>query len=299
METRRTFLRTAALAAAGAAASCAPHRPEGPIARKGRIRHAVAGWCFMNFGGKWDLETLCRNAVRLGCPAVELIRPPGFATVKRFGLMNAATPSHTFVRGMNNPAHWDECLGKLRETIDANAAAGFPNVMTFTGFLDTTDAGGSRVEPDEGLRNCVAGYKKIVGHAEKQGVTLILEPLNTRDAAEGRGHPGYQGDHADTCMEIIRRVGSPRLRLLFDAYHIQVMDGDLIRRIRQYGDAIAHVQVAGAPGRGPLDAEQEIHYPAVMRALLEIGYRGYVAQEFIPTGDPFEDLDLSIAACDV
>ena len=114
-----------------------------------------------------------------------------------------------------------------------------------------------------------------------------------------KGHPGYQGDHVDYVMDIINQVGSPRLKLLFDIYHVQIMDGDVIRRIRALGDAIAHVHTAGNPGRGELDDRQEIQYPPIMRALLETGYKGYVGQEFIPTGDPLKGLRQAVALCDV
>jgi hydroxypyruvate isomerase len=114
-----------------------------------------------------------------------------------------------------------------------------------------------------------------------------------------RGHPGYQGDDLDYCAEIIRQVGSPRAKLLFDIYHVAIMNGDVIRRIRQYGDWIGHVHTAGVPGRGELDDHQEVHYPGVMRALVEIGYQGYVGQEFIPTRDPAEGLQQAVSLCDV
>ncbi len=135
--------------------------------------------------------------------------------------------------------------------------------------------------------------------AERRKVTLILEPLNTRDATPMKGHPGYLGDHVDECMEIIRRVGSPALKLLFDVYHVQVMDGDIIRRIEQTREFIGHVQIAGFPGRGALGADQEIQYPAVMRALVAGGYDGYVGHEWIATGDALAQLTEAVRICDV
>ncbi len=143
------------------------------------------------------------------------------------------------------------------------------------------------IPDDVGADNCVEGFKQIVGHAEKKGVTLCLEMLNSRVSTHPmKGHPGYQGDHTDYCIDIIKRVGSPNLKLLFDIYHVQIMDGDVISRIRQHRDYIAHVHTAGNPGRGELDDKQEINYPPIMEALLEIGYQGHVGQEFIPTRDP-------------
>ena len=266
-------------------------------ATKGRIKQSLVQWCFEEY---WNLDELCRFAKQLGCKSIELVPPKDWPTLKKHGLICAITSSHTFVRGMNNPKHWDECLSELRKAIDVTAAAGFPNVITFTGYADTTNEGGSKVDAETGAKNCVEGFKKIVGYAEKKKITLCLEILNTRaDDHPMKGHPGYQGNHADYCLDIVQRVGSPRLKLLFDIYHVQIMDGDVIRRIRQFRDAIGHVHVAGNPGRGELDDNQEINFPPAMRTLLEIGYQGYVGQEFIPTRDPKEGLRQAVSLCDV
>jgi hydroxypyruvate isomerase len=141
---------------------------------------------------------------------------------------------------------------------------------------------------------------ELARYGERKGVTIVLEQLNTRDDSHPmKGHPGYQGDDLDYCAEIVRRVNSPRVKLLFDIYHVAIMNGDVIRRLHQYRDWIGHVHTAGVPGRGELDDRQEINYPAVMRALLEIRYEGYVGQEFISTRDPAEGLAEAVAACDV
>ncbi len=156
------------------------------------------------------------------------------------------------------------------------------------------------IASDEGAKNCVAGFKKIVGHAEKQGVTICLEMLNSRVSTHPmKGHPGYQGDHTDYCIDIIKQVGSPRLKLLFDIYHVQIMDGDVIARIRQHAEHIGHVHTAGNPGRGELDNLQEINYPPIMQALIDVKYDGYVGQEFIPTRDPLVGLFEAVKLCDV
>ena len=143
------------------------------------------------------------------------------------------------------------------------------------------------------------GFKEIIGHAEKNKVTLVLEMLNSRYSKDMIGHPGYQGDHTEYCVDIIKRVGSERLKLLFDIYHVQIMDGDVITRIKQHKDVIGHVHTAGNPGRGELDDLQEINYPPIMSALLEVGYKGYVGQEFMPTRDPLAGLREAVALCDV
>jgi len=193
---------------------------------------------------------------------------------------------------MNNPKYWPMCHEKLRKAIDACAEFGFPNVITFTGFRED-------IPDDVGLKNSVAGLKQIVGHAEKQKVNLCLEMLNSRVDEEMKGHPGYQGDHTDYCIEIIKQVGSPRLNLLFDIYHVQIMEGDIITRIRQYKDYIGHYHTAGNPGRRELDEHQEINYPPIMQEIVKTGYKGYVAQEFIPTRDPLVGLTEAVRLCDV
>ena len=153
---------------------------------------------------------------------------------------------------------------------------------------------------EEGADNCVAQFKKVVGYAEKKGITLCLEMLNTRDDTHPmKGHPGYQGNDTEYCIDIIKRVGSEHLKLLFDIYHVQIMNGDVIRRIQQHKDYIAHIHTAGNPGRAELNEEQEIFYPPIMRALLDVGYEGFVGQEFIPTGDPLVGLKQAVALCDV
>ncbi len=297
---RRDFIKGAGLAAGAIGlAGCAP-LPRSNRIVNGRLKQSIAGWCFMNRGPKWSVEQLASKAAKLGCSALELVGEETWPVLRRHGLICAATRSHTFVRGMNNPLHWDECLAKLRPAIEATAAANFPNVMTFTGFADTSsEPRGSLVGPEEGIENCVRGYKKIIGLAERKGVSLILEQLNSRDPQPMKGHPGYQGDHMDECMEIIQRVGSPNLKLLFDVYHVQVMDGDLIRRIHQAREVIGHVQVAGCPGRGGLGSDQEINYAAVMKAFVEIGFEGYIGHEWIPTGDADQQLAQAVSICDV
>lgn len=278
---------------------------------KGRIQHSVVPWCFAEY---WSLEQLCQIARQLGCKSVELLEPADWPTLHQHGLTCAIAPSHLYVQGMNNPLYQPMCLEILRQRIDQCADAGVRSVITFTGYAEESGppAGGQnpdlsklprnrrRITAEEGMRNCVEGFKKIVGHAERKGVNLALEVLNTRAADHPmKGHPGYQGDHVDYCMEIVRQVGSPRLGLLFDIYHVQIMDGDLVRRIRQCGEAIKHVHTAGNPGRGELDDRQEINFPPVMRALLDIGYTGYVGHEFMPTRAPLDGLRQAIQVCDV
>ena len=285
------------LGAAAGAAVLGPGAalPGAPTARKGRIKQSLVHWCFAPY---FDVPRMIEVAKGLGCGSIELIDPKHFPLLKRNGLECAIGSvdmgdEPPFRKGFNNPKHRDQVLKATRDAIDANAAFGYKNVICFTGMADGIPA-------DEGARNCVEGFKQILGHAEKRNVTLCLEMLNTRDASHPmKGHPGYQGDHTEYCVDIIKRVGSPNLKLLFDVYHVQIMDGDVIRRLRQHKDVIGHVHTAGNPGRGELDDRQEIAYKPVMEALVEIGYRGYVGQEFLPVRDPLAGLEQAVALCDV
>ncbi len=302
--TRRQVLAGAggAVVAASAVASGAPgaeHAAQAAArsrATKGRIKQSLVWWCYKDHW-KSDVDRLCQSAKDLGIQSSELGEPKDWPTLKKHGLVCAIAGSHGFVRGMNNPKYWDETIAKLKERIDNAAEIGFPSmtptVITFTGMRED-------IPDDVGMKNCVAGYKKVIGYAEQKKVTLCLEMLNSRVSTHPmKGHPGYQGDHTDYCIDLIKQVGSDRLKLLFDIYHVQIMDGDLIRRIHQHKDHIAHVHTAGNPGRGELDNKQEINYPPIMEALLEVGYQGYVGQEYIPTRDPMAGLREAVALCDV
>jgi hydroxypyruvate isomerase len=255
----------------------------------GRINQSIAYWCFEPH---WTLEETCRAAAKLGCKSVELVDPKEWPTLKEHGLICGLTQSHWFDKGMNNPEYQPDCLEKMRAAIDFTAANGFPNVLTFTGFREG-------ISDEEGIRNCVSGYKKIIGYAEEKKVSLCLEMLNSKVAVEMKGHPGYQGDNVEYCMEIVKKVGSPRMKLLFDVYHVQIMQGDLISRIKEHQDYIGHYHVAGNPGRNEPDEKQEINYRRVMKAIVETGYDGYVGQEFLPTGDPLVGLRDAVNLCDV
>lgn len=288
------------------AAQPAAQPAQGKAVVNGRIRQSVVFWCFNAAGEKWDLERTCRVARDLGCGSVEIVPPADWGVLKKYNLTCAIAPNGMpgapFVRGFNNPRYHEEVIAATRKAIDACAEANVPNVIAFTGYKyrDADDPKSQEISRQEGADNCVKGFRAIVGHAEKRGVTICLEHLNTRDSSHPmKGHPGYQGDDLDWVAGIIRRVNSPRLKLLFDIYHVQVMHGDVIRRIEQCRDIIGHVHTAGNPGRGELDDRQEIQYPPIMRKLLDIKYNGYVGQEFIPTRNPLEGLRQAVRLCDV
>ncbi|RME91504.1 MAG: hydroxypyruvate isomerase [Verrucomicrobia bacterium] len=305
---RRLWLRSfGAAAAAWILGPATRSRAAGPAVRRGRIRQSIVHWPFEAYDPKWDVERSCRAAKELGCSSVELVDPKYFPILRRYGLKPAIcqidmNPDPPFLRGWNNPDHWPRLMKATRDAIDAAASIGSPNVICFTGFSakDPADPNSPHLSREEGARNCVEGLKRILPYAEKNRVTLCLEILNTRDTTHPmKGHPGYQGNDTEYCLDIIKRVGSPHLKLLFDIYHVQVMNGDLIRRIRQHHEYIGHVHTAGNPGRNEIGADQEINYPAVMKALVEVGYQGYVGQEFIPTRDPMEGLREAVSLCDV
>ncbi len=307
---RRNLLR--GVAAAGAASALAPltaesaAAAEGKAVQNGRIKQSIVFWCFNSAGEKWDIETTCRITKELGCPSVEIVEPAHWDVLKKYGLICALAPNGMpgapFMKGFNNPRYHDEVLTTTKKTIDACADARFPAVIAFTGYKwkNADDPKSGEISREEGAEQCVKGLKELALYAEKKGINVCVEHLNTRDSSHPmKGHPGYQGDDLDYLSNIIRRVGSPRIQLLFDIYHVQIMHGDVIRRIEQNKDVIGHVHTAGNPGRAELDDTQEILYPPILRKLLEIKYTGYVGQEFIPTRNPLEGLRQAVRLCDV
>lgn len=281
--------------AAGSAAAAPPQvdvPPEDYKVANGRIKQSAM--CSLLGIPPDTLIDVCH---RMGMPAVESIGadPKRLAHVRELGMHLGYMGSHGFQKGPLDPANHAECEAKLRAGIDLAERFGCKNVITFTGYRV------NGIADEQASRNCVEFWKGLMPYAESKGVNLALEMLNTRDSTHPmKGHPGYYGSDVDLCVDLIKQVGSPRMRLLFDVYHVQIMNGDVIRRIRQHKDYIAHVHVAGVPGRGELDGTQELNYPAVMRALIEIGYEGFVAQEFIPTWpDKVAALRHAVRVCDV
>ena len=274
--------------------------------RNGRIKQSLAYWCLNATGWKWEIDRICETAVRLGCPSVELAPPELWPVVAAHGLKNSLVlngmPDPVFSKGLNNPRYQEEVIARTKQVIDQCPDFAIPNVICFTGYKwrDADDPGSGEIPPRQGAENTVKGMRELAAYAASRNVTIVLEQLNTRDSSHPmKGHSGYQGDDIDYCAEIVRQVDSPHAKLLFDVYHVAIMNGDVIRRVRQYGKWIGHVHIAGVPGRAELDGTQEIHFPGVMRALLDIGYQGYVGQEFISTRDPAEGLAEAVALCDV
>ena len=274
-----------------------------PVVINGRIRQSVVAWCFQNH---WDLDTTCRITAQLGGQSVEVVPPEDWGTLKKHNLVCALAPNGMpgwpFMKGLNNPVYQEEVLTRLRQMIEACSDAGVPSVISFTGYKwrDAEDPTSGEIPLEEGMDNCVAALKQVASFAERHNVTICVEHLNSRDDTHPmKGHPGYQGDDVDEVARMIRRVGSTHVRLLFDIYHVQIMNGDVTRRIEQLHDVIGHVHTAGNPGRAELDDSQEIQYPPIMRKLLKVGYEGFVGQEFIPTRDPLQGLAEAFRLCDL
>jgi sugar phosphate isomerase/epimerase len=307
MPTRRTILKEAAMAAVATGVPVPLTRAEeGNEKLKGRVKQSVAFWCFNTRGEKWSAEKTCAVAKELGSKSVELIDPEHWGTLRKHDLICAIAsngmPGAPFMRGFNNPKFHDEVIERTSKTIDQCSDAKFPSVIAFVGYkwINPEDPKSGTISLDDAFANCVKGLKRLAVHAEKKSVTVCLEHLNTRDDTDPmKGHPGYQGDDLDFVVSIIQKVGSPRVKLLFDIYHVQVMHGDLIRRIEQTKELIGHVHTAGVPGRGELDDTQEIQYSAVIKKLVNVGYTGYIGQEFIPTRDPHAGLKQAVRICDV
>jgi len=271
--TRRVFLPTAAATPLVMAA-----------ARKGRLKQSVCRWCYKDI----QLEDLARESAKLGLKGMDLIGPDEWPVVQKYGLTPAMTTGGgTIPDGLNRKENHDKIEKQFRENIPRAAAAGVPNVITFSG--------NRRGQADaEGIDNCVLGLNRVKAVAEDKGVTICLELLNSKV-----NHKDYQCDHTAWGVEVIKRVSSPRVKLLYDIYHMQIMEGDVIRTIQQNIAYIGHFHTGGVPGRHELDGTQELNYRAVAEAIAALGFQGYFAHEFIPTRNPLKSLAEAVELCDV
>ncbi len=298
---RRDFLRVGAGAGVGALAVGAGTAVAGRAAARERTaealashsaayRHSVARWCF----AKMSVNDLAAEAKRLGMHSVELLSAPDWAVVKQHGLTcamgyaEAGDARTRLTKGWNRVEHHEWLLPGYREGLTLAAAAGVPNIICFSGNREGLDDA-------KGLDNCAAGLRQLMPDAERLGVTVAMELFNTKI-----DHPDYQCDSTRWGADLVEKVGSDRFRLLYDIYHMQIMEGDVIRTLRDHRQHIAHIHVAGVPGRHEPDATQELNYPAIVRALAEMEFPGYVAQEFIVTKpDPIAALADAVRICSV
>ena len=293
---RRDALKTGAMSLA-VTATVSAQTPRAELnpnfkVNKGRIRQSVMGWCFKPM----PMMELAKHCKAIGIEAMEGVSAKDYPAIRKLGLkISLVSGGHGFKQGPCVAANRDMVVEKLKNGIDLAAQIGTKSVITFTGMRE------KGLTDKAGATNCVEAWKMVMSYAEKKKINLVLEHLNTRDDSHPmKGHPGYFGEDVDHCVELIRKVDSPSMKLLFDVYHVQIMNGDVIRRIRQYKDVIGHYHTAGNPGRAELDDTQEINYPAIMRAIVETGYKDFVAQEFIPTwDDPVAALRHAAMVCDV
>ena len=253
---------------------------------KGNINHSVCEWCYPDL----NLEELCQVANELGLVGIDLIGPKGWSTLKKNNLIstmcNGAEISLT--KGFNHKNYHNRLVDNYLEHIDLVAEAGYTNLICFSGNRNGMD-------DETGLKNSVEGLKKILGRAEKRGVVLQMELFNSKI-----NHPDYMCDNSPWGIELCKRLDSPNFKLLYDIYHMQISEGDIIRTIQDHHQYFGHYHTAGVPGRNEIDETQELFYPAIMQAIVATGFKGYVAQEFIPTAkDPIESLRRAISICDV
>jgi hydroxypyruvate isomerase len=259
---------------------------------KGRVNHSVCKWCYE----KIPLEDLCKAGKEFGLRSVELLNPPDFAVLQKHDLVCAMVSNPVvgperlgrIEKAWNRVEHHDRLVAAYEQRIKEVSDAGFTNLICFSGNREGLD-------DQKGIENCALGLKRIMAAAEKANVTIVMELLNSRV-----NHKDYQCDHTEWGVELCKAIGSERFKLLYDIYHMQIMEGDLIVRIKKFNQYIAHYHTGGVPGRNEIDDTQEINYPAVMKAIVETGYKGFVAQEFIPKReDKITSLKQGVQICDV
>lgn len=254
-----------------------------PVVSRKRIRQSVCKWCYKQL----SLEEMAKAAAAMGLAGIDLLKPGDFPLLKEHGLVCTMTSSHSIAKGLNDPANHEACLELINAGIEANAKVGFRNVICFSGNRNGMDA-------KTGMKNCVTALKKITPVAEKAGVIINMELLNSRV-----NHPDYMCDTSAWGIELVKQVGSDNFKLLYDIYHMQIMEGDIIRSIQDNHQYFGHYHTAGNPGRHELDDQQELNYPAICRAIAETGFDGFLGQEFIPVRDPLNSLAEAVALCDV
>ena len=262
---------------------------EDPLNLKGNINHSVCRWTY----GQLSLDELCRAVKDIGFFAIDLVGPTEWDILKEHGIYSSMCNGAeiSLEEGWCEPDYHSTLIDNYTEHIDLVADAGYTNLICFTGNKRGMDN-------ETGLQNCAAGLEKIMGHAERRGVVIQLELFNSKV-----NHPDYMADNSPFGVELCKRLGSPNFKLLYDIYHVQISEGDIIRTIRQDHQWFGHYHTAGVPGRNEIDESQELYYPAIMEAIAEVGFDGYVAQEFIPTQETQQEnlamLRDAVSRCDV
>ncbi len=275
---RRAALASAlALPAIGVFATPTENKP------KGNIKQSICRWCYSRF----DLPKLCAVAKKIGYSSIELLSPAEYKTVKEAGLSCAMIRCASIENGLNRTANHERIAKELTEHIDFAASEGLPNVICMSGNR-------RGLNDEEGIKTCVIGLKKVIGHAEKKKVNIVMEGLNSKV-----DHKDYMYDKTAWGVALCQALGSPNFKLLYDIYHMQIMEGDVIRTIRTHKEYIGHYHTGGCPGRNEIDETQELYYPAIVKAIVETGYQGYLGQEFIPKKDPIQSLTAAFQLCDV
>jgi hydroxypyruvate isomerase len=255
---------------------------------KGKINHSVCRWCY----GSIPLEELCKSAKKIGLQSIELLSPEEFETVKKYDLTCAMVTGmrdgYGITKGWNRVENHEGLMKLYDYLINETAKAGFTNLICFSGNREGLDDA-------QGIKNCAEGLKKIMKLAESKKVTIVMELLNSKV-----DHKDYQCDHTAWGVELCKAVGSDRFKLLYDIYHMQIMEGDIIRTIKESQQCIAHYHTGGVPGRNEIDETQELYYPPIMKAITETGFKGFVAQEFIPKReDKLGSLKQGVQICDI
>jgi hydroxypyruvate isomerase len=257
-----------------------------PASLKNNINHSVCQWCY----SEMPLEKLCEAAKSIGIKSIDLLKPEEWATAQKYGLTCAMAYANNLglSKGFNDVSLHASLLKDYALNIPKAAAAGLRNVICFSG-----NANGLSYE--QGLENCAKGLEPVVKIAAQYNITVCMELLNSKV-----DHKGYQCDRTEWGVRLCEKLGSPNFKLLYDIYHMQIMEGDVIATIRKYHTYIAHYHTGGVPGRNEIDETQELYYPAIMRAIVETGFKGYVAQEFIPKRpDKVASLTQAIGICDI
>jgi len=281
---RREVLGAAGLTLA-AAKTGAGAQASGRAVTRGRVRQSVSRWCY----SKIPMPEFCRAVSAMGLTAIDLLEAPEWQVARDHGLICSMGygGGGSIREGLNNPANHDRIVDNLIAAMPKAAALGVPNLITFFGNRQGRS-------DREAIENCVAGLNRLKSAAEQNGVTICVELLNSKI-----DHADYHGDRTAFGVEIVSAVNSPRVKLLYDIYHMQIMEGDVIRTIRQHHQHIAHYHTGGVPGRHELDETQELQWAAICRAIAETGFKGFVAHEFVPTRDPLTSLREAVTLCDV